>query len=61
MRSYLDIGVDFILTNRPKRAVKLIGSDKIPLPGSAFKDCGTECSFHLRAFGNAIAVIFADS
>nr|CAH0107836.1 unnamed protein product [Daphnia galeata] len=47
MRSYLDIGVDFILTNRPKRAVKLIGSDKIPLPGSAFKDCGTEGSFHL--------------
>ena len=37
MRSYLDIGVDFILTKRPKRAVQLIGSDNIPLPGSALK------------------------
>ena len=69
MRSYLDIGVDFILTNRPKRAVQLIGSDNIPLPGSALKaklwdrvlispvsfwKC--DCSYFYRFIGGGCAI-----
>ena len=38
MISYLDICVDLILTNRPKRAAQLIDSDNISLPGSALKE-----------------------
>lgn len=37
MVHYLEAGVDFILTNRPKVAVELIGLDNIPLPGAAFR------------------------
>lgn len=37
MAHYLEVGVDFILTNRPKVAVELIGLDNIPLPGAAFR------------------------
>lgn len=37
MAHYLEAGVDFILTNRPKVAVELIGLDNIPLPGAAFR------------------------
>lgn len=37
MAHYLEAGVDFILTNRPKVAAELIGFDNIPLPGTAFK------------------------
>jgi len=70
MRSYLDIGVDFILTNRPKRAVELIGFDNIPLPGSALKakswtdrvlmssapfwEC--DCSYFYRFIGGGCAI-----
>lgn len=36
MARYLEIGVNFILTNRPNVAVNLIGRNYIPLPGQAF-------------------------
>ncbi|XP_046464554.1 dermonecrotic toxin SpeSicTox-betaIB1b-like [Daphnia pulex] len=69
MRSYLDICVDFILTNRPKRAAELIGLDNIPLPGSALKaksrdrvmisyapfwEC--DCSYFYRFIGGGCAI-----
>jgi hypothetical protein len=69
MRSYLDIGVDFILTNRPKRAAQLIGSDNIPLPGSALKEklwdrvlispvsfWKCDCSYFYRFIGGGCAI-----
>lgn len=68
MRSYLKAGVDFILTNRPKRAAELIGFDNIPLPGSAlaakpwnrliselsFWEC--DCSYYYRFTGGGCAI-----
>lgn len=69
MKSYVNAGVNFILTNRPRAAVEVIGRDNIPPPGLAFTpksfdasllalnsffEC--DCSYFYRISGGGCAV-----
>ena len=70
MKSYLNAGVNFILTNRPKAAVEVIGRDNIPLPGLVFKSRSSfstslipsslffecDCSYFYRFLGGGCAI-----
>lgn len=67
IQSYLNAGVNFILTNRPKAAVEVIGRDNIPLPGLAIKPATSstfasplffecDCSYFYRFLGGGCAI-----